>query len=86
MEKITMINEDMNAAITSAVNAALEAREKNRKRTLFSRKATAQRLHVDLSTLWRWARAGFLEPVRIAGRLWYDEGDIERIERGEIEA
>ena len=86
MEKNSIINGDLEAAITSAVNAAIDAREKNRKRTLFSRKATAQRLHVDPSTLWRWDKSGFLRPVKIAGRLWYDEGDIERIERGEIEA
>lgn len=86
MEKNSIINEDLAAAITSAVNAAIDAREKNKKRTFVSRKATAQRLHVDPSTLWRWDKSGFLQPVRIAGRLWYDEGDIERLENGEIEA
>lgn len=86
MEKNSIINEDLAAAITSAVNAAIDAREKNKKRTFVSRKATAQRLHVDPSTLWRWDKSGFLRPLRIAGRLWYDEGDIERLENGEIEA
>ena len=78
--------DDLNVAIASAVNAAMEARDEKRKTTLVSRKATAMRLHVDPSTLWRWSRVGFLKPVRIAGRLWYSEEAITKIERGEMEA
>jgi len=76
--------DDLNTQIANAVNAALDARENKKKTTLVSRKAAAMRLHVVPSTLWRWARMGFLKPVRIAGRLWYPEDAIEKIERGEI--
>ena len=84
MEKMSISIDDLNVAIASAVNAAMEARDEKRKTTLVSRKATALRLQVNPSTLWRWARVGFLRPVRIAGRLWYPEDAIEKIERGEI--
>lgn len=84
MEEISMTIDDLNTQIANAVNAALDAREDKKKTTLVSRKAAAMRLHVDPSTLWRWARVGFLQPVRIAGRLWYPEDAIEKIERGEI--
>ena len=86
MEEISITIDDLNTKIANAVNAALDAREDKKKTTLVSRKATAMRLHVDPSTLWRWSRVGFLKPVRIAGRLWYSEEAITKIERGEMEA
>ncbi len=85
METISLTMEELNAAVTVAVNAAIEAREVRRRETLITRKACAQRLHVDLSTLWRWAKSGFLLPIRIAGRLYYSEEAILKIERGERE-
>lgn len=82
-----MTTEELNAAISAAVNAALEAREQrdagNGKTVYLSRRATAQRLKKDVSTLWRWARIGFLVPVHQGGRVMYAESDILRVERGE---
>ena len=77
--------DEFNRAISVAVNAAIDAREAHRKTTLISRKACAQRLHKDPSTLWRWNRDGYLRQIKIAGRSYYSEESILRIERGERE-
>ena len=86
MKEVSITIEELNAVINAAVNAALDAREGKKKQTLVSRKACAMRLNVDPSTLWRWNRNGYLKQVKIAGRSWYDEESIRRIERGEREA
>lgn len=81
----TMISlEDLNAAVTAAVNAALDAREGSRKKVLLSREAVAGRLHVDVSTLWRWNKANYLNVVKIGRRSWYREEDVHMIETGEM--
>ena len=85
MEKDSITIEKLNAVIASAINNAIDARE-TKKKVLVKRKDTAKRLHVDLSTLWRWSQVGYLTPIKIGGRLWYSEEAIERLERGEMEA
>jgi hypothetical protein len=83
MEKITMTIDELNAAIGMAVNAAMDARDSKGKIILISRKATADRLHVNESTLWRWKRAGYLMPAKTIGRRdWYAIEDIELHENG----
>jgi hypothetical protein len=88
MEKVTMTIDELNTAISFAVNAAIDARElkdvASGKKTYLSRIATAKRLDRNVSTLWRWARKGHLTPVHVGGRVMYAEDDIIRIENGEI--
>lgn len=38
-------------------------------------------LHVDKSTLWRWAKTGYLEPVEVGGKRLYKQSDINNILR-----
>ena len=77
--------EELNAAVSAAVNSALDAREKAHRKVYLSRKETARRLGRDVSTLWRWAKTGYLTPIRRGGRVVYWESDVLRIERGESE-
>ena len=51
---------------------------------LVSREEAAKRLNVDISTLWRWDRVGYL-PVasRIGKHVYYTEESIRRLEVGE---
>ena len=49
-----------------------------------TRKQTAQKLDVDLSTLWRWNREEYLQPVSIGGKRLYKLSDINKILRKEI--
>jgi hypothetical protein len=43
----------------------------------------AKMLDVDKSTLWRWAKAGYLNPVEIGGKRRYRMSDIKKILNGE---
>lgn len=85
MDHVFISIDELNVAITNAVNAALDARDNAEDATtLISREATAKRLGVDLSTLWRWDKTGYLKPdTRIGRSVWYMEKTILRLERGE---
>ena len=87
MEKVLVSIDELNAIITSAVQNALDANEKKvGENTLVSREAAAKRLGVDVSTLWRWNKSGFLKVSTYFGRKpMYSSKVIERLERGEIE-
>ena len=43
------------------------------------RLALAKRLHVNPSTLWEWARTGYLVPVKIGTKSYYRPSDVDRI-------
>jgi predicted DNA-binding transcriptional regulator AlpA len=44
-----------------------------------SRNKTSQTLGVDLSTLWRWNKCGYLKPVSIGSKKMYLQSDIDNI-------
>lgn len=69
--------------ITDAIESAMNNRRASS--TLLSRKKTSQRLNVDLSTLWRWEKSGYLLPIRIGRAVYYKLSDIESRERGEFD-
>lgn len=50
-----------------------------RERPTVTRREAARMLNVTLSTLWRWAKEGYLEPVKIGVKVLYRAGDIERM-------
>ena len=81
-----MDNGELISMIRKVVEEALAQFLSEKKDVLLSRAATAKRLHVDPSTLWRWAQAGYLRPIHISSRVWYRQSDVERLERGELEA
>ena len=41
-----------------------------------------ERLGVKNTTLWRWAKIGYLKPLKVGMRNLYRLGDVERIESG----
>ena len=45
----------------------------------FSPKVAAEQLDVDLSTLWRWAKQGYLVPLELGGKRRYRKSDIDKI-------
>lgn len=77
--------DELELMIRKVVEEALAKSLYGKKDVLLSRAATAKRLHVDPSTLWRWSVDGYLVPIHIASRVWYRESDVERLERGERE-
>lgn len=70
--------------LKKAVETAISKQKENTSNVLLKRESTAARLGVDLSTLWRWDRSGYLKPVRIGRSVYYRLSDIEARERGEI--
>lgn len=88
MEKVIVSVDELNAIINGAIQTALDAREKKAgDATLISRDAAARRLGVDVSTLWRWQRCGYIKKaVRIGRFVYFTEGELRRLERGEREA
>lgn len=85
MDKFIMSVDELNQIIAEAVDKAIAAVRPQKKEMLISREATAKRLNVDLSTLWRWNKTGFLIPVKIGRSVYYREFDLDRLERGERE-
>ena len=77
--------EQIQKMIEVAVARAIAPLMKPRRKVLLSREAVCARLKRDKSTLYRWAKTGYL-PVsaRIGGKVYYDEEMIERFEAGEI--
>jgi len=47
-----------------------------------SPKQVSEILDVDLSTLWRWAKRGYLVPVEVGGKRRYKMSDVKRILNG----
>ena len=47
-----------------------------------SAKKVAEMLDVDKSTLWRWAKVGYLVPINVGGKRRYRMSDVKRILEG----
>lgn len=75
----------MKTLVEEAVTQAMERFLEPRKQVLVKRKAAAKRLGVDVSTLWRWSRSGYL-PVtaRIGRSVFYSEETLRQFESGKI--
>lgn len=84
MESINVKPEDLYNMIHKAVQNALNKQNEKSSSALLTREATAKRLGVDLSTLWRWDKSGYLKAIRIGRTIYYKVSDIEARERGEI--
>lgn len=39
-------------------------------------------LHRDRSSLWRWAKSGYLIPIKVGAKLFYRMSDIEKLMGG----
>ena len=85
MDRFIMSAEELTEIIEEAVQKAIASVTPEKKEMPLSREAAARRLNVDLSTLWRWDRNGFLKPVKIGRAVYYREYDLDRLERGERE-
>ena len=75
---------DANEALVRRVRAEARAEAERERRqhgdVLVSRdEARAQLGGPDPSTMWRWEKAGYLNPVRIGARVFYRRSDLDRI-------
>ena len=65
--------------IANAQNELTQAKEE----TYLSRESVAKMLDVDKSTLWRWAKTGYLVPVTIGAKIRYRRSDIDNLLKAE---
>ena len=73
---------DLETAIWNVLSRFFAAQAEENKDAKISRKAASERLHKDLSTLYRWERAGMLHPIKIGRSVYYKESEIINIEEG----
>lgn len=82
---LVMEDDKMKLLVEQAVEKALTNYLAPNKQVLVSRKAAAIRLGVDVSTLWRWDKSGYLPvTVRRGKFVYYSDEAIRRLESGEI--
>jgi len=59
-----------------------EFEQKQQPEQYLTRKRTAEMLDIDLSTLWRYGKEGYLQAVEIGGKRKYRLSDIKKILEG----
>ena len=62
--------------------AAKQEAQQQTEETYLTAKECAERLSVDLTTLWRWDKTGYLRKVKIGKKIFYRNSDIERLVEG----
>lgn len=50
--------------------------------TYLTAKETADKLGVDLSTLWRWDKSGYLKKIKIGNAIRYRQSDVLNLMEG----
>lgn len=60
-------------------NRTENAIAKHREKPTLTRKEVADILGVTLSTLWQWAKSGYLVPVKIGSKVMYRPSDVEEL-------
>jgi len=78
--KVEVLAKDLVVAMETVATGIIERYENvEEPEQYLTRKATAQMLDVDLSTLWRWDKEQYLEVVKIGGKRRHRLSDIKRI-------
>lgn len=72
--------DDLNEFLTQIVTEKSNGNNPQEVTTEFrTAKQTGSMLHVDLSTLWRWEKSGYLVPSRIGRKRMYKLSDLQAI-------
>ncbi len=61
------------------LQAELQAKQEDK---LITRKDAREQLDVNYSTLWHWERLKYLTPVKIGGRVFYHNSDLNKLKGG----
>lgn len=79
--KVSLSIDELNAAISAAVNAAMDAYfVRKKKNVLVPRLEALRLLDKSESTLWRWEKASYLVPaLRKGSSVFYWSEDLERL-------
>ena len=54
----------------------------SREESYLSAQETADKLGVDVSTLWRWDKSGYLKKLKIGNKIRYRESDVLKLMEG----
>ncbi len=49
---------------------------------LLTVKEVCKKLEVDVSTLWRWDKTGYLKKIKVGNKVRYRESDINKLMEG----
>lgn len=60
---------------SSMLHAAPEVKEEE---PIYTAGEFAKKYGVNLSTLWRWRKAGIVKETRIGGRVYFRDSDVQR--------
>lgn len=77
LEELRVWHDELVAAGKTSATPKPPAKEE-----LLTRKETLQMLGVDASTLWRWAKTGYLIPVGYGGQKRYRPADVRAVTEG----
>lgn len=73
------LQEIMNECFQKAKNAIIYDHVQETEEHYLTTQEVSIRMHADRSTLWRWARTGYLVPVKIGKKNLYKESDIIKL-------
>lgn len=79
---ISIKPEDLAGLIDQAIAKAKAEFAPKKEETYITAARAAEVLEVDRSTLWRWAKSGYLSPVEVGGKRRYRTSEVEKIQRG----
>lgn len=63
-------------------NEELRQQQPQEEKQYLTAQETAERLNVDLSTLWRWDKTGYLKKVKLGNKPYYRVSDIKKLMEG----
>ena len=76
--------EDLQSVVSSMVENLLEQFKANEskettKENLLSTKEVKEIFHVQTSSLWVWAKRGYLKPIKLGNKNYYKQSDINAL-------
>lgn len=89
--QLVVSREDLEEVVRTVVSELLDQKEQERRlqeeerrAAKITRNVASERLNKDLSTLYRWEKAGMLHPIKVGRTVYYLESEIHNIEAGRL--
>ena len=79
---VTVKLDDLRTILKEAAGSAAPTQQEPPAEEFLSRKEVLAALKIDSSTLWCWAKSGYLVPVEYGGQRRYRVSDVQQILKG----